>query len=107
LNDDTKSVISHSSRLSKGYYRAPRSNYKQGIFKNDKKEVDNNKIGRTITSEYNYSGILILSFVLNINFYKDSKAFSKQAKLNQRESSDNYYVRRTNKNTSNQLGQTR
>ena len=57
LDNDTKSVLSGSSKLTNGYYRAPRSNYRPR-FKIDKKEVKNEEMGRTVTSEYDYSGIL-------------------------------------------------
>ena len=57
LEDDAKSVVSHKSILSKGYYRAPRYNgNKRSLFKDNEKQREQiQNYGRTVTSEYDYS----------------------------------------------------
>ena len=56
LKDDVKSVTSHTSMLSRGYYRAPRSNYGKTrlLDNNHNHKNDNKNIGRAMISEYDY-----------------------------------------------------
>jgi len=61
LQDDSKSVISYRSSLSKGYYKAPRASlaantgYQKTKLLGTDRQKEYKGLGRTLASEYDYS----------------------------------------------------